>query len=271
MPELPEVENVCIGLSLVMNGKEINNIVLNRNRLRNDLPPMFCERLKNQKVLNVTRRGKYILVNLQNYVWIIHLGMSGKISTFEKDSYIPNKHDHVFWEINGKILAFNDPRRFGDMNISSKEISYRPIKEMGEEPFEISVDNFFQKLIKTKKPLKTALLDQKIIAGLGNIYVCEALWQSHLSPFKISNSVSKKQTEFLLFNIKEILKKAIKAGGSSLKDYRKLDNSEGGFQKYFKVYNQQEKPCPTPNCFGVIKRKIQSGRSTYFCEVCQKL
>lgn len=271
MPELPEVETVCRGLEPLMVGKTIKNIILNRNRLRNDLPPMFKECISGQKVYSVKRRGKYIVVQLADYAWIMHLGMSGKISNFEKSQYINEKHDHVVWEIDEMVFAFNDPRRFGDMTVVNNYYDYKPLKIMGPEPFEVTEEDFFERLISTKRPLKTALLDQVIVAGLGNIYVCEALWQSNLSPFKAANTILEKQAKMLLINIKEVLAKAIEAGGSSLRDYKKVDNSKGSFQKYFQVYNREGQKCLNKKCSSNVSRENQGGRSTYFCPTCQKI
>lgn len=271
MPELPEVETVCRELSEIMIGKSIKNLVINRSKLRNELPPMMADKLQNQTVEKIDRRGKYILIRLKDYTWIMHLGMSGRITNFNSKFYVKQKHDHVVWQIEDTIFAFNDPRRFGDMNLLKKGELYGSLKTMGQEPFTINSDDFFKLLLKTSRPLKTSLLDQTVIAGLGNIYVCEALWQSKLSPLKISNTITKSQTEILLKNITEVLERAIKAGGSSLKDYRKVDNSIGNFQNQFKVYNQTGKSCSNNNCNGTIARLVQSGRSTFYCASCQKI
>lgn len=271
LPELPEVETVCRALAQVMVGKNLHNVVVNCNKLRNAMPPMLAERLNNQKVESIERRGKYILVHLQNYTWIMHLGMSGKITSYKQKDYTTQKHDHVLWQIENIIFAFNDPRRFGEMNLVKKGELYGSLKIMGPEPFTITAEDFFKRLQKTTRPLKTTLLDQTIIAGLGNIYVCEALWQSGLSPIKAANTITQQQTITLLKNILEVLQRAIIAGGSSLRDYRQIDNSSGNFQKQFKVYNQTGTPCLTNKCSGTIKRLVQSGRSTFYCSVCQKI
>ncbi len=271
LPELPEVETVCRALAQLMEGKRLNNVIVNCQKLRNAIPPMLSERLNNQQVEKIERRGKYILAHLQDYTWIMHLGMSGRITNCDKKNYTQQKHDHVLWQVDNTIFAFNDPRRFGEMNLIKKGQVYGSLKTMGPEPFEITAADFFKRLQKTSRPLKTTLLDQIIIAGLGNIYVCEALWQSGLSPLKVSNTITEKQTAQLLKNIIEVLQRAITAGGSSLRDYRQVDNSTGNFQKQFKVYNQTGKPCTTQKCSGTIAKLVQAGRSTFYCPSCQKI
>jgi formamidopyrimidine-DNA glycosylase len=270
LPELPEVETICRGLRPFMEGKVIQSVTCYRQNLRNPFPPMLAQRLEQQLVRAISRRGKYIVVELNDYTWIMHLGMSGRIQRNLASEYIHQKHDHVVWQIGDVIFAFNDPRRFGDMDLIAKGATYASFKNMAPEPFAITADDFCKRLQRTSRPLKTALLDQAIIAGLGNIYVCEALWQSGLSPFKVSNSISLAQTKVLLKNIIAVLELAIIAGGSSLRDHRTVEGELGYFQYQFKVYDQKAKTCLTPNCSGTIKREVQSGRSTYFCGICQK-
>ncbi len=270
MPELPEVETVCRGLRPLMEGKTLAKVTCNRQNLRNPLPPLLAQRLDQQLVKAIARRGKYILVELNDYTWIMHLGMSGRIQRSLATEYVAQKHDHVVWQVEEVVFAFNDARRFGDMDFIAKGANYRPLKNMAPEPFVIAVDDFYKRLQRTSRPLKTALLDQAIIAGLGNIYVCEALWQSGLSPFKASNSLTMAQTQGLLLNIIEVLTRAITAGGSSLRDHRTVEGNFGYFQHQFKVYDQKAMACLTPNCCGTIKREVQSGRSTYYCAICQK-
>lgn len=271
MPELPEVETVCRGLRPFMEGKILKNFMCYRHNLRNSFPPMFAERLDGQKVISILRRGKYILVNLSSYIWIMHLGMSGKIQRNSTKEYIRQKHDHVTWQVDDVVFAFNDPRRFGDMDLVTSITEYAPLKIMAPEPFIITEEYLYKRLQDTSRPLKTSLLDQSVIAGLGNIYVCEALWQSGLSPFKASNTITLSQTIVLLKNIIEVLGRAITAGGSTLRDHRMVDGTLGYFQHQLKVYGQKSMPCLTTNCVGKIERETQSGRSTYYCSVCQKL
>lgn len=270
MPELPEVETVCRGLRPYMEGKVLQNVVLHRANLRNPFPPMFAERLQGQVVSKINRRGKYILVELPDYTWMMHLGMSGRIQRSSVADYIHQKHDHVVWQVDDMTFAFNDARRFGDMDLLPKGQMCSPIKTMAPEPFEIEPDDFYKRLQRTTRPLKTSLLDQAIIAGLGNIYVCEALWQSGLSPFKGSDSITLKQTQFLLKNICEVLERAIESGGASLRDHKTVEGTLGYFQHQFRVYDQKGNPCLTDLCSGTIKRDVQAGRSTYYCPTCQK-
>lgn len=270
MPELPEVETVCRGLRPFMEGKILQNVTLYRKNLRTLFPPMFAERLEGQVVCSVHRRGKYIQIKLPNYTWIMHLGMSGRIQRNKVAEYVRQKHDHVVWQVEDVVFAFNDARRFGDMDLIANDQDYDPLKKMAPEPFEITTEDLYQRLLRTARSLKIALLDQTVIAGLGNIYVSEALWQSGLSPFKVSHSINKKQTQILLKNIREVLERAIESGGSSLRDHRTIEGSLGYFQHQFKVYDKKGKPCLTNKCCGTIEREIQSGRSTYYCPICQK-
>ncbi len=271
MPELPEVETVCRGLRPFMEGKLLKKVTCHRQNLRNPFPPMFAERLEQQTVVSILRRGKYILVKMNDYTWIMHLGMSGRIQRNLAKDYVHQKHDHVVWQVDDVVFAFNDARRFGDMDLVVSATDYSPLKNMAPEPFEISSEEFCKRLKGTSRPLKTALLDQSIIAGLGNIYVCEALWQSGLSPFKVSNTITLSQTKILLENVVEVLEQAITAGGSTLRDHRTVDGTLGYFQNQLKVYDQKNMPCLTTNCSGTIKREAQSGRSTYYCSICQKV
>lgn len=253
-----------------MEGKILKGLQVYRSNLRNPFPPMFAERLNGQKVEKINRRGKYILIELSDYTWMMHLGMSGKVQRSLTAHYVRQKHDHVVWQVDDVTFAFNDPRRFGDMDLLPSGQICKSVKSMAPEPFDMKLNDFYKRLQKTNRPLKTSLLDQTIIAGLGNIYVCEALWQSGLSPFRQSNAITTQQAKILLKNICEVLERAIEAGGSSLRDHRTIDGTLGYFQHHFKVYNQAGKPCLTQECSGTIKREVQSGRSTYYCPVCQK-
>lgn len=270
MPELPEVETVCRGLRPYMEGKILKNVHAYRSNLRNPFPPLFTDRLEGQQIQKIRRRGKYILIELTDYTWMMHLGMSGKILRSLTSDYIRQKHDHLTWQTDDITFSFNDPRRFGDTDLIAKNQPCLQVQSMGPEPFEMQNDDFYDRLQKTNRPLKTSLLDQTIIAGLGNIYVCEALWQSSLSPFKLSNTITKVQAQDLLKNICVVLECAIEAGGSSLRDHRTIEGMHGYFQHQFKVYNQSGKPCLTKGCSGTIVREVQSGRSTYYCPICQK-
>jgi formamidopyrimidine-DNA glycosylase len=270
LPELPEVETVCRGLRPYMEGKILKNVETHRENLRNPFPPLFAERLTGQKINKINRRGKYILIELSDYTWVMHLGMSGKVLRSLTSHYTHQKHDHVVWQVDNITFAFNDPRRFGDMDLIAKNQPCLQTRLMALDPFDMQAEDFYNRLQKTNRPLKASLLDQTVIAGLGNIYVSEALWQSGLSPFKASNTITKTQTQNLLKNICEVLERAIEAGGSSLRDHRTIDGTLGYFQHHFKVYNQTGKPCLTKDCSGTIKREVQSGRSTYYCPTCQK-
>ncbi len=271
LPELPEVETVVRGIAPFMEGKAIRQISVFPTKLRNPIQPFFTSAVENAKVLSVKRRGKYILICLNNNLtWITHLGMSGYVKIIDSDYYKKVKHDHVVWQVENKTIVLNDARRFGDIFITENPNDYGSLKSMGPEPFEITVNQFYENLQKTSRPIKNALLDQKIIAGLGNIYVAESLWLTGISPTKISNSIKISDAKKLMENIIIVLNKAIYAGGTTLKDHRQTNGELGYFQQSLMVYNQENKPCQKNQCDGIIYRIIQSGRSTFFCPKCQQ-
>jgi formamidopyrimidine-DNA glycosylase len=283
MPELPEVETVRKGLLPVMEGFVIRHADVRRPDLRWPLPERMSERLSGQRVLRLRRRSKYILVDLSSEeTLIIHLGMSGRILISEKPLGVfhhtlpaPEKHDHVVFEMEtGARIAFNDARRFGAMDLAPTELveAHWLLKDLGPEPLgnAFNEDYLEARLRGRNMPMKTALLDQKIVAGLGNIYVCEALNRAGISPRRKAGSLSRPLIARLVPIIRDVLNEAIAAGGSSLRDYRQTDGELGYFQHAFRAYDREDQPCSTPECDGTIVRIVQSGRSTYFCPGCQR-
>jgi formamidopyrimidine-DNA glycosylase len=293
MPELPEVETVRRGLAPVMEGARFIEVKANRGDLRWPLPKDFVERLKDKTVTGLGRRAKYLLADLSSGdVLVMHLGMSGSFRV-EQDKAVrtPGRyyhdrskdlaHDHVvFGMSSGAIVRFNDPRRFGSMKIVARSaLDEEPLlRALGPEPLgnEFDAAMLAQACRGKNTSLKAALLDQRVVAGLGNIYVCEALNRAQLSPKRKASTIADRRgapnerAVRLVDAIKAVLKDAIEAGGSSLRDHRRTDGSLGDFQHNFRVYDRAGKPCPTRGCNGTIKRMVQNGRSTFFCPVCQR-
>ena len=276
MPELPEVETTCRGLAKVLIGKKITKIKTLRSGLRIPFPKDLSKYMNGTKVVSVTRRGKYICINLSNgYVSIIHLGMSGRIIIGKKEHVI-NLHDHFIINLsNSQKIILNDPRRFGlvsILNINEMESS-KFFRNIGQEPLsdDLTPELLCSKLKDKKIAIKLALLDQKLISGIGNIYACEALFRAGISPRRKSNSISHKRASRLVNSIKLVLTEAIKAGGSSIKDFVHPDGELGYFATKWRVYGREGEPCLCNHQKNVlIKRIIQSGRSTFFCPVCQR-
>lgn len=283
MPELPEVETVRRGLMPVMEGKKILMADIRRPDLRWPFPENMSERLTGKKVKQLRRRSKYILADLDSEeTLIIHLGMSGRmlISSAVKDGFYPpidtpEKHDHVIIDMEGGIrIAFNDARRFGAMDLSTTQTlaQHKLLTSLGPEPFgnEFNEEYLAKRLENKKSPIKTALLDQGIIAGLGNIYVCEVLFRTQIPPKTPSNDLTRPDVIKLVPAIRDVLNEAIDAGGSTLKDHRQADGELGYFQHNFKVYGREDAPCIREGCEGTIERIVQSGRSTFYCNQCQR-
>ncbi|MBY0281910.1 MAG: bifunctional DNA-formamidopyrimidine glycosylase/DNA-(apurinic or apyrimidinic site) lyase [Alphaproteobacteria bacterium] len=276
MPELPEVETVRRGLIPVLEGKILRETEVYRDGLRYPFPPLFRERLKGRKILNLTRRAKYLLLNLdEGYTLVIHLGMSGRIRIEDTVSFMLQKHDHVvFYSNENKVIAYNDARRFGLMDlVQTAHLTDHPLfRHLGPEPFDdnLTPTVFYELLKKRQHSIKIALLDQKLIVGVGNIYASEALWGSGIHPFRSSHSLTLKDAENLLDHIRKVLQRAIMAGGSTLKDHQQPDGKLGYFQHQFAVYGRHLADCTTEGCAGKIKKEIQAGRSTFYCDACQK-
>jgi formamidopyrimidine-DNA glycosylase len=298
MPELPEVETVRRGLQPVMEGARFAKVEARRGDLRWPLPKDFVARLEGQKVEGLGRRAKYLLADLSSGdVLLMHLGMSGSFRVahdqrnkargestpggYYHDRSKDVAHDHVVFHMSsGARIAFNDPRRFGSMKIIARaKLDQEPLlRALGPEPLGNEFDAaMLARACKGKRTsLKAALSDQKIVAGLGNIYVCEALHRARVSPKRMASTIASKaglpneRAERLVDAIKAVLQDAIAAGGSSLRDHRQTSGELGLFQHNFRVYDREGAPCPTPGCKGTIKRIVQSGRSTFFCPVCQR-
>jgi formamidopyrimidine-DNA glycosylase len=277
MPELPEVETVCQGLAPVLVGEVIARVVQRRADLRIPFPENFGGRLEGRRVTAIRRRAKYILAELDNgETLVIHLGMSGGINIAAAGGRKAfGKHDHViFYTGSGAEITYRDPRRFGLMTlVGAGGLERHPLfRDMGPEP----LGNAFNGLALAaafegkKTPLKSALLDQKVVVGLGNIYVCEALYRARLSPRRQALTVKGQRAERLVAVIRDVLTEAIAAGGSTLRDYARVDGELGYFQHAFQVYGREGEPCQTEGCGSVIKRLSQSGRSTFYCPSCQR-
>ena len=275
MPELPEVETVCSGLRQLLGGCRVDRLELRRSDLRYPFPLLMNERLQGSVLQDITRRAKYILIHTDTgYTWIIHLGMSGRIHQVASgDPY--GKHDHVVLHLDdGRRIVYNDARRFGFMDLVPTQNLSKNIhlNHLGIEPFDpkLTPENLVQLFHKRTSPIKTALLDQRFIVGLGNIYVCEALWRCEIHPTTPVNQVTLKQWQKLLPEIQKTLQEAIDSGGSTLRDYRQVSGELGYFQHRFFVYDREAGACQRPQCGGTIERLQQSGRSTFFCPQCQR-
>ena len=283
MPELPEVETVRRGLLPAMEGVVITRTEVNRPDLRWPFPPHMADRLSGVAITALRRRSKYILADLSSgETLILHLGMSGRIlisgdplGQFHRDHPAPEKHDHVVFHMeNGARVTFNDPRRFGAMDLIATPIAetHKLLASLGPEPLGNAFDETY--LVNTLKPrrtpIKSALLDQRVVAGLGNIYVCEVLYRAGISPLRKAANISETRLARLVPLIRDVLSEAIESGGSSLKDYRQTDGELGYFQHSFKVYGREGEPCQTPDCKGKISRTVQSGRSSFHCPACQR-
>ena len=283
MPELPEVETVRRGLQPAMQDQKIIRAEVNRPDLRWPFPPDMAQRLTGARVLRVLRRSKYILLDLDTQeTLIVHLGMSGrmlvsghKIGEFYQEHPASEKHDHVVFHMeNDTRVTFNDARRFGAMDLASTaEVkTHKMLCNLGPEPLSNYLDDTYlaAALVGRNTPIKTALLDQRLIAGLGNIYVCEVLFRAKISPMCKAKDLSKEQVGTLVPIIRTVLEEAIEAGGSSLKDYRQTGGELGYFQHSFHVYDRELQPCKHAGCGGTIARVSQSGRSSFYCPTCQR-
>lgn len=295
MPELPEVETVRAGLEPVLSGKRFVRVEQRRPDLRFPLPERFAERLSGHKVTSVGRRAKYLLVHLDSTeVLAVHLGMTGRFTvsrpggengrvlgdyTYEHGG--DARHDHVVFTMSGgAVVTYNDARRFGYMTlIPESELSSNAYFEgLGVEPLgdELHAAHLAQRALGKKVDLKAFLMDQRIVAGLGNIYVCEALFRARLDPWKQASALATRTgkptvaADRLVPAIKAVLQDAIRAGGSTLRDYKQADGSSGSFQHSFAVYGREGEPCSRPGCRGIVRRKTQGGRSTFYCPTCQR-
>jgi formamidopyrimidine-DNA glycosylase len=288
MPELPEVETVRRGLAPAMEGARFAKVEARRRDLRWPLPKDFAKRLQGQTVEGLGRRAKYLLADLSSGdVLMMHLGMSGsfrvgqdaKPGVYYHERSKSAAHDHVVFHMsNGATVTFNDPRRFGSMKLVARaKLDQEPLlRGLGPEPLgnEFDAAMLAAACAGKKTALKAALSDQRVVAGLGNIYVCEALFRAHLSPKRQASTIADRNGQpnaragALVDAIKAVLQDAIAAGGSSLRDHRRTDGALGDFQHSFQVYDREGESCP--DCKGKIKRIVQTGRSTFYCPSCQK-
>ena len=305
MPELPEVEIVRRGLEQVLTGATIRSAETRRADLRFPFPDRFAARLTGQRITSVGRRAKYLLLALSGgEVLVIHLGMTGRLTVLKPGRVIAQrcfastepavsfgeyvyptgadpKHDHVLLTLEGgTTLTYNDPRRFGFMLlIPATSLSAHPLfAHLGAEPLGNAFDaaHLASKAMGKKTDLKAFLMDQRVIAGLGNIYVSEALHRAGLSPRRAASTIAgarasnRDRSRRLAASIREVLTAAIEAGGSTLRDYRQADGSAGGFQNEFAVYGRDGEPCKTPGCGGTVERLVQGQRATFYCPKCQR-
>ncbi|HZZ24791.1 MAG TPA: bifunctional DNA-formamidopyrimidine glycosylase/DNA-(apurinic or apyrimidinic site) lyase [Roseiarcus sp.] len=291
MPELPEVETVRRGLAPAMLGARIEKVELRRADIRYPFPDRFAKRLIGQRVVDVGRRAKYLLFQLDgDETLIVHLGMSGSFRMEKATASTPGKfhherskdpkHDHVVLVLdNGWVVTYNDPRRFGFMDLAPTEAleQHARMRGLGAEPLapEFDAVRLAALFAGSRAPLKSALLDQKRIAGLGNIYVCEALFRARLAPSRPASVLANargaptKAARAVSEAIRAVLEEAVEAGGSTLRDHRQANGELGYFQHVLKVYDREGLPCTRPRCRGIIKRITQAGRSTFYCPVCQ--
>lgn len=295
MPELPEVETVAQGLARAMQGRRIAQVRLNRADLRRPLPPDFAGRLAGRRVEAITRRAKYILLQLSGgESLLVHLGMTGRFTVIspngrqvslgelyeEAEPRSGNHaHDHVVFSLDdGTRIVYTDPRRFGIMDLTSDSSAHPLTLGLGVEPLgaELTPRYLADIFSGRKAPLKSLLMDQRLIAGLGNIYVCEALFRAAVSPRRKAGSLARSgknrdpRLSKLVRAIRAVLTDAIAAGGSTLRDYAGADGSLGAFQHRFLVYGREGRPCLRRGCGGTIRRIVQAGRSTFYCSRCQR-
>jgi len=287
MPELPEVEIVRQSLDKKIKKKSIKKVIIRNRNLRFKISSNFESFLKNKKIIQVNRFSKYLIIYFHyNSYCLIHLGMSGTIHIIDKKKpqkftntsfyhspFLPKKHNHVEIIFDNFKVIYNDPRRFGFFEIIKNQNDFEQrFKLLGPEPFSDKfnlnyVINFFKK---KNKDIKSFLLDQRFVSGIGNIYASEILFASKINPFKKAKRLNKSECLNIILNSKKILREAINKGGSSIRDFKDISGVKGSFQKEFKVYQQEGADCKRPQCNGFIKKKILSNRSTFFCVSCQK-
>ena len=271
MPELPEVETTVRGLARFLDGATITRVTVNRPDLRRPFPPRLVPALTGAQVSGLARRAKYGLIHTnRDHVMVFHLGMSGR---WRIDPGEDDKHDHLVIETAGHRFALNDPRRFGSVDLMTTQelVTWKPFAALGPEPLgdALTAEHLREETRGRKQAIKLLLLDQRIVAGLGNIYVCEALWRSGIHPGKAGGKVTMPQLKRLVPAIKEVLEQSIRDGGSTLRDFAQPDGNLGYFATRFSVYGREGEPCHRDDG-GTIRRIVQGGRSTWFCPVCQK-
>jgi formamidopyrimidine-DNA glycosylase len=283
MPELPEVETVRRGLEPALSGARLARVVQRRPDLRFPLPERFAERLTGARVERLDRRAKYLLAPLDTgETWVTHLGMTGRFTIdrrmpgqFETPAPVGGKHEHLSFETEaGHCIGFSDARRFGFMGlIPTEALEAHPwFAGLGPEPLgnAFHAARLAEAFEGRSQNVKATLLDQRVVAGLGNIYVCEALHRSRISPLTAAGRISAPRLERLAAAVRTVLLEAIEAGGSTLRDFANAEGGGGYFQHDFRVYGREGEPCVTPDCRGVVRRIVQGGRSTFYCPVCQR-
>lgn len=276
MPELPEVETVRRGLAPHLEGRRLVHVEARRPDLRWPLPAGFADRLTGRTVVALRRRAKYLLAELEDgTVLIAHLGMSGRMLITHGQPPALEKHDHIVLATDRDVwIRFNDARRFGAMDLTTLDAleTHKMLAGLGPEPLSNAFNGpaLAAALAGRHTPIKAALLDQHVVAGIGNIYACEALYRANLSPKRLAHTVQGGRAERLAMAVKQVLAEAIEAGGSTLRDYRQVDGELGYFQHAFKVYGREGEACRTPDCGKPLRRLVQSGRSTFYCASCQR-
>ena len=283
MPELPEVETVRRGLAPTLEGARLTRVEARRTDLRFPFPDNFVERLTGRRIDALKRRAKYLIAELDSgETLVMHLGMSGSfrvegdepLGAFHYERSKAPAHDHVVFHVEGARVVYNDPRRFGYMTlITTSMLGEHPLfRDLGMEPLgeDFSAATLGAVLAGARAPLKSALLDQRRVAGLGNIYVCEALHRSRLSPLREAGSLRPAEVKALAKAIQSVLVAAVEAGGSTLRDHRQADGALGYFQHSFEVYDREGAACGHAKCAGTISRIVQNGRSTFWCASCQR-
>jgi len=287
MPELPEVEIVRQSLDKKIKQKKVKKVIIRNRNLRYKIPLHFSKSLENQKILKVDRFSKYLILNLSNQSYcLIHLGMSGTVhlvdkrrkkfvtnTSFYNSPNLPRKHNHIELIFENFKVIYNDPRRFGFFQIiKNTNLLIKRFSHLGPEPFHFKFDlNYVYYFFKKKdRNIKSLLLDQKFVSGIGNIYANEILYLSKINPNRKASLLKKNDCKKIIVNSKRVLLNAIKKGGSSIRDFKNTLGKEGNFQKDFKVYGREGENCKRVECLGVVKKNIISNRSTFFCNICQK-
>ena len=287
MPELPEVEIIRQSLNKKIKQKQVKNVIIRNRNLRFKLPINFSSFFLKKKIIKVERFSKYLIIYLpESNFCLIHLGMSGTIhivknkkinkitnTSFYQSPFLPRKHNHIEIIFDSFRVIYNDPRRFGFFQlIKDTEQLEKRFNHLGPEPFSLKFNiEYVRSFLRGKnKNIKNFLLDQKFVSGIGNIYASETLFLSKINPFRKASSLTKEECKKIIFNSKKILLKAIRKGGSSIRDFKDTSGSKGEFQKDFKVYQQEGKKCKSLGCTHLIKKKIIGNRSTFFCVSCQK-
>ena len=268
MPELPEVETTKNGLAKLLTSKIITKVDIRNSNLRWKLDHSIVSNINNQSIRSFSRRGKYILFKLERGYLMIHLGMSGKINVVDTQEPL-KKHDHFLLHFDKKVMRFNDPRRFGSI-FYLESLDHKLLNSLGVEPLDDSFhENYlFENSRNKTQNVKAFIMDSRIVVGVGNIYACESLYKAGINPKTRANKISNQRYMNLTNNIKEVLRKAIKAGGTTLQDFAKVDGKPGYFSQELSVYGRENENCY--NCNGKIKRIVQNQRSTFYCPKCQK-